>query len=114
MASIVPVANALRNPGELVDNVYFSESSLQQTAARVLNKESYTYPFNSLSLGSTNTLIIQKNLMASHVLVVLEFNPSLTPWTQGYYLDSGWGFLAIRRIQLQYGGSEVIEIDGHD
>jgi len=114
MASIVPVANALRNPGELVDNVYFSESSLQQTAARVLNKESYTYPFNSLSLGATNTLIIQKNLMASHVLVVFEFNPSLTPWTQGYYLDQGWGFQMVRRIQLQYGGSEVLEIDGHD
>ncbi len=114
MASIVPVANALRNPGELVDNVYFSESSLQQTAARVLNKESYTYPFNSLALGSTNTLIIQKNLMVSHVLVVLEFDPTMTPWTNGYFLNHGWGFQAIRRIQLQYGGSEVIEIDGHD
>ncbi len=114
MASIVPVANALRNPGELVDNIYFSESSLQQTAARVLNKESYSYPFNSLSLGSTNTLIIQKNLMASHVLVVFEFDPFITPWTAGWALENGWGFKMIDRIQLQYGGSEVIDIDGHD
>lgn len=110
--SIIPVCNALRSPATLIDNVYMSETSLVQSAARVLNKETYRYPFNSLQLSSTNTLVIQKNLMVSHVLVVAEFNPSgIVP---GWFLDEGWGFELGRRLQLQYGGSEVIEIDYHD
>lgn len=115
--SIIPVANCLRNPGELFDNVYFSETSLKQTAARVLNKETYHYPFSSLNLSSTITLVIQKNIMASHVLVVFEFNPgtqSVPLINAGWYLDQGWGFIMCRRLQMQYGGSEVLEIDKAD
>jgi hypothetical protein len=110
--SIIPVANALRNPGTIIDNVYMSESSLVQSAARVLNKETYQYPFNSTQLSSTQTLVVQKNLMATHVLGVFEFDPSNIP--AGWYLDQGWGFILARRLQLQYGGSEILEIDYHD
>jgi len=65
-----------------------------------------------MNLSSTVTLVIQKNIMASHVLMVFEFDPTNIP--AGYFLDSGWGFLMVRRIQMQYGGSEILEIDGHD
>src|SRR5579862_3891312 len=113
MASILPISNGLRNPGELVDNIYYSESSLQQTSARVLNKESYVYPFNSLSLGTVQTLVIQKNLMPTHVLAVYEFDPSVS-MTSGYFLSQGWGFLLTQRIEMQYGGSEVLQITGNE
>ncbi len=96
--SVIPVCNALRNPGTLIDNVYMSESSLVQSAARVLNKETYQYPFNSNQLSSTSTLVIQKNLMATHVLVVAEFDPTGIPL--GFYLDQGWGFLLGQRLQI--------------
>src|SRR5579864_6177152 len=112
MSALYPVCNVLRNPGTLIDNVYMSESSLLQTAARVLNKETYKYPFNSLILGSTNTLVIQKNIMATHVLVVLEFNPAMIP--AGFFLSQGWGFKLCRRLQLQYAGSELLEVDLFD
>jgi hypothetical protein len=118
MSALYPVANALRNPGQLIDNVYFSESSLMQTSARVLNKETYKYPFNSNALSTTNTLVIQKNIMATHVLCVFEFTPLATGSTIRnnplIYLPAGWGFNLIRRIQIQYGGSDILEIDGKD
>src|SRR5689334_21902404 len=98
MASVYPVANPIRVPSSAVDNVYYSDSSLVMSAARVTNKDSYRFPFNSLQFGTTQTLVVQKNILATHVLVVMEI--PIAGVTQGYYLDSGWGFQIIDRIQL--------------
>ena len=107
----LPVANVLRNPGQVMDNVYFSESNLKVTSAKVLNRESYRFPLNSKSLGSTNTLLIPKNLMGSHILLAVEFQAE--GWVAGYALPPGWGFNLVKRITYNF-GADTLEVSGAD
>lgn len=113
--SILPVAATVRNRAQPKSNVYQDNSNLTVSSARVLNKEAYRFSFQSLQLpSSANTLTIPKNLMVSHVLCQFQFNLTPAGSSTGWYLPNGWGFSAIRRIVMQYGGSEQLEIDGRD
>lgn len=113
--SVLPVAATVRNRAQPKSNIYQDNSNLVESSARVLNKEAYRFSFQSLQLpSSANTLTIPKNLMVSHVLCQFQFNLTAAGSSPGWYLPSGWGFSAIRRIVMQYGGSEQLEIDGRD
>ena len=112
--SILPVANTVQNPAVQVSNVYQDNSNLVKSGARVLSHDCFRSAFLSTQLGGSSiTLTIPRNMLVSNVFVHLQMDLAGADGLQPrYYLPKGWGFNAIRRIVMVYGGSEQLEISG--
>lgn len=111
--SKLPVANTVQNPASAISNIYQDNSNMVKAGARVLSQDCFRKTFSSKDLGSSSiTLTIPRNLMVSNVLVHMQFKFDATNFSAGRYLTASWGFKAIRRIVLTYGGSEQLEISG--
>ena len=105
--SILPVANTVQNPAVQVSNVYQDNSNLVKSGARVLSHDCFRSAFLSTQLGGSSiTLTIPRNMLVSNVFVHLQLDLAGADGLQPrYFLPKGWGFNAIRRIVMVYGGS---------
>ena len=109
--SRLPVANTVQNNALTVSNIYQDNSNTVRAGARVLSHDCFRKAFSSSQLGSSAvTLTIPRKSLVSSVFVHMQFKLDNVNFGAGRYLSQGWGFKAIRRIVLTYGGSEQLEI----
>lgn len=105
---ITHVQDAVR-PGVCVDMYYQNaENSMKQCHPTTVENR-YFLDLNSKTFGSANTLLFNPDEGLDHVILTLQLPaPSeVSGAYAGLALNKGWGYNAIRRVGIRYGGSTL-------
>jgi hypothetical protein len=102
-------------PGETVNMYYYSSKTVKKSKVQTYQTTNAIYNLNSLSSGSTSTVIIPSNAGLSHFVLsvrlpsALEF-PGLT--YNGLSLPANWLASFVENISYRYAGSDQWYVSG--
>lgn len=112
---ITHVQDAVR-PGEAVDMYYSNQENSVKQAHPTTVENRYFLNLQSTNFGSANTLIFNPDEGVDHLVLTLQLpapgaNAAAVNY-QGLALNAGWGYEAIRRVGVRYGGSTLYYFSG--
>lgn len=108
MAEISEIQKML-SPGVSIDVAYSSNTNTFKAKEDVLANTRYQEPFNSLQLGSAGIgfQIANKSLVGQAIIYM-----ELPELADNIYLNRGWGYSVIDRLEWSIGGSMVLSQNG--
>ena len=109
---VTHVQDAVR-PGEVVDMYYSNQENSVKQAHPTVVENRYFLDLQSRNFGGANTLIFNPDEGVGHIVLTLQLPaPDSTTTYYGLALNAGWGYSAIRRIGVRYGGSTLYYFSG--
>ena len=109
---VTHVQDAVR-PGEVCDMYYSNQENSVKQAHPTVVENRYFLALQSTNFGGANTLIFNPDEGVGHIVLTLQLPaPSGSLTYQGLALNAGWGYSAIRRIGVRYGGSTLYYFSG--
>jgi len=115
--AIAESVQAMVRPGRAQDLYYIDEDEARKQAFPCIANTRYLQQFSNLSSGSSTFLIPPANGV-QHIIVVLKYTAaqlqtmSTAGSVSGFGLGRGWGYSAINRISVRYGGSSQFFFSG--
>lgn len=115
--AIAESVQAMVRPGKAQDLYYIDEDEARKQAFPCIANTRYLQQFSNLSSGSSTFLIPPANGV-QHIIVVLKYSAaqlqamSTGGTVAGFGLGRGWGYSAISRISVRYGGSSQFFFSG--
>lgn len=108
---------AMVRPGKMQDLYYIDEDEARKQAFPCIANTRYLQQFSNLSSGSSTFLIPPANGV-QHICIVLKYSAaqlqamSTGGTVAGFGLGRGWGYSAISRVSVRYGGSSQFFFSG--
>jgi hypothetical protein len=115
--AIAESVQAMVRPGKMQDLYYIDEDEARKQAFPCIANTRYLQQFSNLSSGSSTFLIPPANGV-QHVCIVLKYSAaqlgtmSTAGTVAGFGLGRGWGYSAISRVSVRYGGSSQFFFSG--
>lgn len=115
--AIAESVQAMVRPGKMQDLYYIDEDEARKQAFPCIANTRYLQQFSNLASGSSTFLIPPANGV-QHICIVLKYSAtqlgtmSTAGTVAGFGLGRGWGYSAIARVSVRYGGSSQFFFSG--